>query len=526
MRRIVTIALVLGACGLAFVLAGATSTAPSGKKFKIEFDNAFGLAKGGDLKIAGVRAGKTSGFDITKGPRPKAIVDAEISEPGMADLRADASCDIRPQSFIGEYFVDCVPGNSKKKLPAGATIPVSRTTSTIPADLVVDIMRMPYRQAFRLIIEELGAGLAGRPQDLNAVLHRAVPGLRETTKTLRILGAQTSTIERFISNSDTVLAALARRKTDVSRFVHEARRTAEITASRRNELAATFNRLPAFLGELRPYMSRLGDLTSASTPTLRNLRAASGDLDTFLKRLGPFSVAGQPALTRLGKASAVGSQAVKLTAKDVAELRRLARITPALAKPLRQFLTSIDDRRRAVEPDPRAKATGPPAPDPTHIPSGSQGGFTGMEALWDYFYWQALSTNALDNTGHVLRLTALVNECSAYQVTRKGNGPLFDNCNQWLGPYQPGITAPDPTQIPGESSASSKSRGPRLTSPTSLRRQAPRAQAPRKKLPRLPATSLPAPLRKLLGPVTVPKRAPAPRSASIDVPLLNYLLSP
>ena len=27
-----------------------------------------------------------------------------------------------------------------------------------------------------------------------------------------------------------------------------------------------------------------------------------------------------------------------------------------------------------------------------------------MEAIWNYFYWQALSTNALDNIGHVLRL--------------------------------------------------------------------------------------------------------------------------
>ncbi len=27
-----------------------------------------------------------------------------------------------------------------------------------------------------------------------------------------------------------------------------------------------------------------------------------------------------------------------------------------------------------------------------------------MEAIWNYFYWQALGTNALDNVGKVLRL--------------------------------------------------------------------------------------------------------------------------
>src|SRR4051794_28519543 len=472
MRRVAVAGVVLAACALAFVLAGASGGGGKGMRFKIEFDNAFGLTKGGDLKIAGVRAGKTTSFDITSGPRPKAVVDAEITEPGMADLRKDARCSIKPQSLIGEYFVDCQPGASKQMLRDGGHVPVAHTVSTIPIDLVNNILRRPYRERLRLIINELGAGLAGRPQDLNDVIKRAHPGLRETTKTLRILGAQTQTIEPLVGNSDTVLAALARRKTDVSRFVHEARNTAEVTATRRGELARTFNRLPAFLSELRPYMARLGDLTNAQTPLLRNLRAASGDIDVFLRRLGPFSAAGRPALLRLGRASAVGSRAVRLTRKDVAELSRLARATPALAKPLRQLLTSLDDRKRAVEPDARASATGPPAGDPTHIPSGTSGGFTGMEALWNYFYWQALSTNPLDNSGHVLRLTALVNQCSPYQVKRSGQEALVDSCNQWLGPYQPGVNAPDPTEIPGEAGAASTSRRtPALTQPAKLERR-------------------------------------------------------
>src|SRR3954470_18512587 len=138
MRRRRAGGLVRGGCVLAFVLAGAKSTTPKGLKFKIQFNNAFGLAEGGDLKIAGVTAGKTKKFDITKGPRPKAVVDAEITKPGMVDLRADANCDIRPQSFIGEYYVDCNPGAAKKHLQSGATIDVKHTTSTIPADLAAD----------------------------------------------------------------------------------------------------------------------------------------------------------------------------------------------------------------------------------------------------------------------------------------------------------------------------------------------------------------------------------------------------
>ena len=78
-----------------------------------------------------------------------------------------------------------------------------------------------------------------------------------------------------------------------------------------------------------------------------------------------------------------------------AELRRLAVNAPPFAKPLRQFLQTIDDRKRAIETDVRAKASSPPAPDPTHI--SGEGGFTGMEAVWNYFFWQTLSINMLDD---------------------------------------------------------------------------------------------------------------------------------
>ena len=225
--------------------------------------------------------------------------------------------------------------------------------------------------------------------------------------------------------------------------MREAGGTAAVAATRSGELAAAFDRLPRFLGELDPYMLRLGQLATAQQPVLRNLRAAAPGLDTFLTRLPPFAEAGRPALAALGDASVVGRRAVRETTEELDELRRLAEEAPALAKPLRQLLETIDDRKRAVEPDPRAAATDPPAPDKTHI--SGQGGFTGMEAIWNYFFWQATSTNALDDLGHVLRLNVSVSPCSGYFNHREGQEAVFDQCRQWLGPNQPGINQPDPT---------------------------------------------------------------------------------
>jgi virulence factor Mce-like protein len=271
-RRLgIVLAVVLAACGAALALGATSEDGAKGTTYEIVFDNAFGLTEGGDFKIAGVRAGQTKSFRVEGQQRPLAVVEAEVTEPGFADLREDARCEIRPQSLIGEYFVDCQPGASERKLPDGGRVPVDQTSSTIPADLVNSILRRPYRERLRLIVGELGAGLAGRPEDLSQALRRAHPGLRETSETLRVLGRQTDTIERFIVDADRVIAELEARKEDVSRFVREAGNTAEISASRRAALADSFRRLPAFLTELEPYMGRLGDLAQAQQPVLRDL---------------------------------------------------------------------------------------------------------------------------------------------------------------------------------------------------------------------------------------------------------------
>jgi virulence factor Mce-like protein len=443
MKRFWAALAVAAACIAAALGLGATDgEESSGKTYEIVLDNAFGLTEGGDFKIAGVRAGETGEVRLQGQARPVAVVEAKVTEPGLADLREDARCEVRPQSFIGEYFVDCQPGTSGRRLPDGGRIPVEQTSSTIGLDLVNNILRQPYRDRLRLIVGELGAGLAGRPEDLNEAIRRAHPGLRETSETLRILGRQTDQIESLIADADRVVSALEARKGDVSRFVREAGRTAETSASRRAELGATFRELPAFLGELEPYMGRLGDLAEAQQPVLRDLGAASGDLNTFLDRLGPFAEAGTPAFEALGDASVVGRRAIRASDEEIRELRRLARDAPGAAKPLRQFLETIDDRERAVEPDARAAATDPPAPDKTHI--SGRGGFTGMEAIWNYFFWQTLSTNALDDIGHVLRLGIVVAPCSAYLT--QPDDELIEECNQFLGPTQPGVTTPDPTE--------------------------------------------------------------------------------
>ena len=100
MRRVLVVLAVVGVCAAAFLLAGASDKGAEGKTYKIMFDNAFGLTQGGDFRVGGVTAGKTTKFDVDKKPgeAPKAIVTVEVEKPGFGDFREDATCEIRPVS--------------------------------------------------------------------------------------------------------------------------------------------------------------------------------------------------------------------------------------------------------------------------------------------------------------------------------------------------------------------------------------------------------------------------------------------
>jgi ABC-type transporter Mla subunit MlaD len=451
-RRLAVIGFVLCACLAAFVMTGADGDDAKGTKYVIEFDNAFGLVEAGEVKIGGVSAGEIKDFDLTDTEPYKVAVEVEVTGEGFDKLRAGegpsgdggATCGVRQQSLIGEYFIDCQPGTRGPKLAENGRVPVKRTFSTVPLDLINNIQRRPYRERFRLILSELGVGLAGRPDDLNEVIRRAHPGLRETTETLEILARQREFIKSFVEDADEVSAAVEPRKRDLSRWAKEASEVAEVQASRKDSIAEQWRKLPTFLAELQPTAAQLEATADEQIPLLRKLRTAAPDLQAFLEELGPFSEDSRRSTRALGEASVEGRRAIIESAEEIAQLRALAEDLPRLAKPLRQFLETMDDRSRSIENDPQAATTAPPAPDKTAYREGQ--GFTGLESVWNYIYWQTLGINLFDDVSHLLRIILVQNACGPYstnptEAERKA-------CGSNIGSFSPGVTHPDPTDGP------------------------------------------------------------------------------
>ena len=219
-RRVAAVAVLVAVAAIVSVLL-ATSAGGSNGSYRVRaiFDDAANIIPGENVKIGGVKVGTVG--SVTPTPQAKAAVVLNISSAGFKDFRADASCTIRPQALIGEKFVDCLPTQPRvagtplppplKKIPSGhegageLLLPVQNTSSPVDVDLLGDISRLPERQRFTIILNELGAGLAGRGSDLREVIQRANPALQELDRVLAILAGENKVLAKLAVDSDIAL---------------------------------------------------------------------------------------------------------------------------------------------------------------------------------------------------------------------------------------------------------------------------------------------------------------------------------
>jgi ABC-type transporter Mla subunit MlaD len=406
-------ALAVVAAAVLFVAAGGGGSDGGSYRVRAVFDNANFVIPGEDVKVAGVKVGKIDSLDLT--PQRKAVVVLRIDDPAFKPFRRDAHCQIRPQSLIGEQFVECSPTQPRA---AGAPLPpplarvqsgrgkgeyllpVQNTTTPVALDLVGDTLRLPYRQRLTLIINELGAGLAGHGTALRQAIHRADPALQQTDRVLAILASQNRTLADLAQNSDTALAPLASERARAADFIARASATGAATAARGGDLERVLQKLPGFLRALTPTARQLGQTADQITPALNSLHAQAPAINTFVRGLGPFSTAALPAFRELGKTADVGSRALTVSKPVIDDLATFGKNLSPLASSLASVASSF-------------KNAG------------------GVERALDTVFYLTSSENGYDSLSHYLRAGLVVNLCSSYFSTPSpGCYSFFDKSTQ------------------------------------------------------------------------------------------------
>ena len=155
-----------------------------------------------------------------------------------------------------------------------------------------------------------------------------------------------------------------------------------------------------------------------------------------------------------------------------------------------------------------------------------------MEGVWNYFLYQTLAINAVDELGHLLRIVTIAGgPCAPY--TASPTAAEIRDCNSWLGPDQPGVTTADPTE--GGASAGEHGRLRRIGrgadgSPRPAGRRGPGEleAAPIPGQRDLSKPQITPPARRPREPRSPDSRSTAPRAKPPSNPtqVLDYLLGP
>ncbi len=410
MRRIIAAAALLAAIGL--LVVGQAARGSGDYLVRGIFDNGGFLVPGEDVRVAGATVGSVSSVDVTRpgeaahrdgSPDPgKAVVVMNITDPGVQDFRRDASCLIRPQSLLGEKYVDCKPTQPRapgRPLPprlrvvpndqpgAGERfLPLENNGKEVDLDLVNNIMRAPSPDRFRLILNDLGAGLAARGETLEAIVKRANPALRQTDRVLAVIARQRHVLSRLAADADAVLTPLARERQHVASFINGADVTAQAAAERRPALEAGLRDLPSGLRELHATATKLRSFSAEATPLFSQLRAGAPSITRATEALGPFAHAATPALTTLGTATRLARRPLVSSDPILVKLRDLARKAAPGAGSLNRLLASL-------------RKTG------------------GYRLLTEFIYNTVGSINGYDRYGHFLRAGLQVTSCTTLVTT-------------------------------------------------------------------------------------------------------------
>jgi len=391
------------------------------------FDSGGFMVKGEQVRVAGANVGEIESVGVTlpgeidsyEGGKPqaldgKAVIVMKITDPGFQDFRSDASCLIRPQSLIGEKFVDCRPTLPRapgappaaplKEIPedepgAGQLLlPLENNSTSVDPDLINDINKLPYAQRFRLIFNELGAGLAGRGADIEAAVKRANPALRDVDRLIGILNDQRNQLTQLAADSEQILGPLSRERAHFAGFFVNSGAAAQASTERGADLEASLRKFPAFLRQFRATMASLQGFSDAATPTFASLGKAAPSFTEATRLLTPFSAASTVALKSLGAVGEEAGPTIRAADPIVRKTTQLARTGVSPTNTLAKFFASTRETK-------------------------------GWDGLVDLIYNFTSASNGFDKYGHFVRFLVTLTNCLEYETETSGCSAKFTGPN-------------------------------------------------------------------------------------------------
>jgi phospholipid/cholesterol/gamma-HCH transport system substrate-binding protein len=192
--------------GIAFALASPRMAGRSTHMLQIIFPGADGLVAGSDVLEAGAKVGYIG--DIEPATKNTALVTVEISDEHWP-LHSGVSAGIRPKSLLGEKYVDLHDGpHSGRAYREGAVLHAPANADPVELDEFINSLDPSTRTAVRVLLDDLGAGVAGRGPDLNTAIAAGRSDLQYLARTGHTLDNRDPDLDRILVELDALLSRI------------------------------------------------------------------------------------------------------------------------------------------------------------------------------------------------------------------------------------------------------------------------------------------------------------------------------
>jgi phospholipid/cholesterol/gamma-HCH transport system substrate-binding protein len=266
-----------------------------GYELKATFANGVNIAKNSPVRIAGVEVGKVTS---TEREGDAATVTFTVSGAGRP-IHDDAFAQIRPRIFLeGNFFVDLYPGSpSAPEMESGDTIPVSRTSTTVQLDEILNALQSPVRADLGRLLESYGTALTHEPNAEEDATQ--LPEVQGKTGGEALNGAFRYGGDAGRYSAQVTNALRGTRPGDLSRLVAGAGRTFGALANDEEDLEGLIVNFDIFTGALAAQSANLTTSVRRLAPTLRTARVSLANLNRTLPPLRAWAIEMEPAIAEL-----------------------------------------------------------------------------------------------------------------------------------------------------------------------------------------------------------------------------------
>lgn len=296
--------------------------------------DASGLVRGNEVRVGGKRVGivRTIRPVANKHGRPVALLALQLDK-AVEPIRDDTTVIVRPRSPLGLKYLEMAPGRHGREVPQNGSLPATAARTPVELTDVLNAVDAPARAHLRVVLRELGNGLAGRGGDFNLAVSDAPEALARLRSVAANVASRESNLRGFFDAADRTLAELDPVTHELGRVVTNGATTVTALADARPELGQVVDELPA--------------TEDASTRGLGAARPVLADADGLLRDLHRGSPYIVPAAARVHRALQRGIPALRHTTKlaggleDTLHAVRELSADPATNRTLERLLRTL-----------------------------------------------------------------------------------------------------------------------------------------------------------------------------------------